>query len=920
MQLNWGEIRQRAAAFAESWEGHGYERGETQLFYSEFFDIFGVSVRRVASFEAPVKRLGEKRGYIDLFWKGVLLVEQKSAGRNLGRAREQAFDYFPGIKESDLPQFLLLSDFQTFILIDLDTQEEVEIPLCNLPDNVDKFGFVIGRQKRLFRDQDPVNIQASELVGQFHDQLEASGYTGHDLELFLVRLVFCLFADDTGIFEPRDTFLSYLETRTHEDGSDLGGKLAELFQILNTPEDQRLAGLDEDLAQFPYINGDLFADQLTIPALNSRMRQQLINCCSFDWSAISPAIFGALFQSVMDEEKRRHHGAHYTTEMNIMKVIEPLFLDDLRAEADRLFNRKDTHRRIEIQRFHQRLSQLKFFDPACGCGNFLIIAYREIRRLEIRVIEALRSYRTVTEQWELDAADLSLVNVDQFYGIEIEEFPSRVAEIAMWMMDHIMNNVLSLKFGQGYARIPLRTSPSIIYADALDIEWDVVLPPGECSFVLGNPPFSGSKKQTVEQRAQVREIAQLGRSGGTLDYVAAWFLKAGDYIRRGRAKVGFVCTNSITQGEQVAQLWPQMFNRFDIRISFAHRTFAWGSDAPGMAHVHVVIIGFDRADRPVQDTRLYIYDDIKGEPHQVDATAISPYLFDTGGVVDPHLVVRETGRPINGMRRLVIGSKPIDDGNFIISAEEYEAMLRANDPAASHFRPFIGAKEFLQGASRYIVHPDSLPPQELTRLPDIRRRMEAVQQYRAESKSAPTRDLSHHPGSFHVTVIPEHPFLVVPEVSSEKRDYVPIGWMEPPVIPSNKIRLLEDATLLEFGLLTSAMHMAWLRAVGGRLKSDYQYSIGVVYNTFPVPHVTPAKARKIESLAKAVLDARAEFPDATLADLYDPVTMPPPLKRAHRALDLAVDRLYRRRSFPSEHERLQHLFERYQGIEADLLY
>jgi len=919
MRLTWNEIRQRAAVFADSWDGHGYERGQTQLFYQEFFQIFDMSVRRVASFEAPVRRLGDRRGYIDLFWKGVLLVEQKSAGRNLDRAREQAFDYFPGIRESDLPRFLLLSDFQSFVLIDLDTKEEVEIPLCNLPENIDKFGFILGIQKKVFKDQDPVNIQASELVGQFHDQLEASGYTGHDLELFLVRLVFCLFADDTGIFEPRDTFLSYLEDRTQEDGSDLGAKLSELFQVLNTPEGRRLINLDEDLAQFPYINGDLFAEQLTIPAFNADMRCKLIDCCSFDWSEISPAIFGALFQSVMDEEKRRHHGAHYTTEQNIMKVIEPLFLDDLTAEADRLLSRKDTHRRTELQRFHQRLSQLNFFDPACGCGNFLIITYREVRRLEMRIIEALRRYRTVDAQGELDAADLSLVNVDQFFGIELEEFPSRVAEVAMWMMDHIMNNVLSLRFGQGYARIPLRASPTIVHADALEIEWESVLHPSACSFVFGNPPFSGAKEQTPEQRLQVRRIAALGGSGGTLDYVAAWFLKAAAYIRQGRAPIGFVATNSITQGEQVAQLWSVMFARFNIRLDFAHQTFAWGSDARGKAHVHVVIIGFDRADRPARGARLYVYDDIKGEPHQVDAAAISPYLFDTGGVVDPHLVVREEARPINGMGRLIIGSKPIDDGHFIIRAEEYEAMTQANDPAMPHFRPFIGAKEFLQGGRRYIVHPDSIPPQELKRLPDIRRRMAAVQLYRADSKSGPTRDLSHHPGSFHVTVKPEHPFLVVPEVSSERREYLPIGWMAPPVIPSNLVRVLTDATKCDFALLTSAMHMAWLRAVGGRLKSDYRYSIGLVYNTFPVPDTTPAKARKIERLAQAVLEARAEFPDATLADLYDPVTMPPTLKRAHRALDQAVDRLYRRKPFTSEHDRLQHLFERYQAMKASLV-
>ncbi len=584
--------------------------------------------------------------------------------------------------------------------------------------------------------------------------------------------------------------------------------------MLNTPEDRRLINLDEDLAQFPYINGDLFADQLTIPAFNADMRRKLIDCCSFDWSEISPAIFGALFQSVMDEEKRRHHGAHYTTEQNIMKVIEPLFLDDLTAEADRLLSRKDTHRRTELQRFHQRLSQLNFFDPACGCGNFLIITYREVRRLEMRIIEALRRYRTVDAQRELDAADLSLVNVDQFFGIELEEFPSRVAEVAMWMMDHIMNNILSLRFGQGYARIPLRASPTIVHADALEIEWESVLHPSACSFVFGNPPFSGAKEQTPEQRLQVRRIAALGGSGGTLDYVAAWFLKAAAYIRQGRAPIGFVATNSITQGEQVAQLWSAMFDRFNIRLDFAHQTFAWGSDARGKAHVHVVIIGFDRANRPARGARLYVYDDIKGEPHQVDAAAISPYLFDTGGMVDPRLVVREEARPINGMGRLISGSQPIDDGNYILTESEFEALQISSPEQAAHFKPFVGAQEFLGRVRRYIVCPEDIPPEELAEFSDIRHCMAKVREYRYKSRRQSTLAIAEMPGAFNVKVIPEHPVLLLPRVSSERRQYVPIAWVEPPVIPSDAALVLVDATLTEFALLTSAMHMAWLRTVG----------------------------------------------------------------------------------------------------------
>lgn len=915
MRLTWNEIRLRAATFAEDWAGQGYEKGQTQLFYRDFFDIFDVSVRRVASFEEPVTRLGDRRGYIDLFWKGVLLVEQKSIGRNLDRAREQAYDYFPGITETDLPRFILLSDFQTFVLIDLETQEEVEIPLCNLAENIEKFGFILGIQKRTFKDQDPVNIQASELVGHLHDSLKTSGYVGHDLEQFLVRIVFCLFADDTGIFEPRDIFLDFLENKTREDGSDLGNSLTLLFQVLNTPDDQRQETLDEDLARFPYVNGDLFRDSLLIPSFDSNMRRQLLASCTFDWSGISPAIFGSLFQSVMDAEQRRSQGAHYTTEKNILKVIEPLFLDDLKAEFHRLVTRKDNRRQSELKRFHIALSKMQLFDPACGCGNFLIIAYRELRLLEMRVIQE----RYSDNQKELDAADLSIIDVDQFYGIEIEEFPARIAETAMWMMDHIMNNLLSLQFGQNFVRIPLKKSPTIINDDALILDWHAVLRPDKCSFVFGNPPFRGSKLQSSEQREQVRDIAGLGGSGGTLDFVAAWFIKAAAYIQAGNARIGFVATNSITQGEQVGQLWPVLFERFNMRISFAHRTFAWGSDARGKAHVHVVIIGLDKANVAPSPPRLFLYDNVNAEPHESRATAISPYLIDTDGKANQHTVIAEEARPINGLKRLITGSKPIDDGNYIISDEEYDELAVENDPSVKYFRPFIGAREFLQGSTRYIVHPADIPPQEIRKLPEIKKRMEAVRLYRSQSSSSPTRAIASQPSSFHITVIPEAPFMALPEVSSERREYLPIGWLEPPTIPSNRLKILKDATLIDFALLTSSMHMAWMRMVAGRLESRFCYSIGVVYNAFPLPFADEKKLEKLKPLARAILDARSDYPDATLADLYDPDTMPVSLRRAHVAVDKAVDKLYQRKPFTSEHERLQLLFAMYEKMKTPLI-
>ena len=917
MHLSWNEIRVRAASFVQEWWNTVRERSETQSFYNDFFEIFGVKRRTVARYEQHVKKLDNRSGFIDLFWPGVLIVEQKSIGRDLTKAYDQAGEYFDALKESERPRYILVSDFQSFELHDLDERKTLAFPLKDLPEHVEAFGFILGVQRRTFRDQDPVNIHASELVGRLHDALFESGYRGHDLERFLVRIVFCLFADDTGIFEPRDIFLDFIETRTGEDGSDTGARLIELFQVLDTPEDQRVKTRDEDLARFPYVNGELFNGSLRIPAFDSAMRRILLDACNFDWSNISPAIFGALFQSIMDPEERRAIGAHYTTEKNILKVIEPLFMDDLRAEFSQLKSRKDSRRLAELQRFQKKFGQMRFFDPACGCGNFLIIAYRELRLLEMEVLNEIRQ----AGQLDALAQDLSLINVDQFYGIELKEFPVRIAETALWMMDHIMNNQLSLEFGQTYARIPLQTAPHIVHGDALETDWDTLLPAQECSFVFGNPPFGGAKFQTPEQREQVRRIAALGKSGGTLDYVTAWLVKAGEYIQTSKARVGFVSTNSITQGEQVGQLWPILFDLCKLEIAFAHRTFAWGSDARGKANVHVVIIGLDKHEQARADKRLFSYPDIKGEPEETSHSVISPYLIDAGVLKNPYLIIHEESRPINGMARLITGTQPIDGGYYIFDTQQRAEFLSEEPGAEQFLRPFVGAREYLQGETRWILVLQGVSPANLKMLPHVRERMRAVREYRLKSKRKSTLAIADFPTKYNVEIIPTTPFLVIPEVTSERREFVPIGWLEPPLIPSNKLRLLPNATLAEFALLTSTMHMAWMRAVTGRLESRYMYSVGVVYNTFPTP---PGfmngniDLSKLEQLALTVLDARADYPDTTLAELYDPDLMPSNLRRAHQALDRAVDRLYRKSGFASERERVEHLFMLYEKMRSPL--
>ena len=912
MNLSWNEIRILAAKFASDWQDAVYEKGEAQSFYNDFFDVFGIQRRSVARFEEHVKKLDDSSGFIDLFWPGVLLVEQKSAGRDLTKAYDQAGEYFDALPERDRPRYILVSDFQTFELHDLDEREATAFALADLHQHVERFGFFLGRQKRTFKDQDPVNIQASELMGHLHDKLKEAGYTGHDLELFLVRTVFCLFADDTGIFEPRDIFLEFLETRTRPDGLDLGPLLSQLFQVLNTPDNQRPATLDEDLTRFPYINGALFRDSIQIPSLNSDMRRAMLDACRFDWTGISPAIFGALFQSVMQPEERRAEGAHYTTEQNILKVIEPLLLDDLRAEFKRLKARKDSRRRTELQRFQQQLGSLTFLDPACGCGNFLIIAYRELRLLEIDVLKELRAYWDDVGTGVLDVSLLSTVNVDQFYGIEKNEFPTRIAETALWMMDHIMNRELSEEFGLAFARIPLEASPRIVHADALEVDWNEVLPSADCSYVLGNPPFGGSKEQTREQRAQVRRIT----GSGILDYVTPWFVIAGNYIVK-QTRIGFVATNSITQGEQTGQLWPLLFENADLELAFAHRTFAWGSDASGKAHVHVIIIGLDHQQHQRRLKRLFSYPDIKGQPEESQHTALSPYLIDAGSLRDPHLTVRNASRPLNGLNRLIIGSKPIDKGHYIFKAQERAEFLAEEPGAAPFMRPYVGGDEFINRQERWILVLHHASPETLRNLPKVRKRISSVREFRLASTSRPTQELANTPTLFHVNVLPTGPFLVVPKTSSERREYVPIGWLEPPTVPSDAVMVTEHATLVDFALLTSAMHMTWLRCVGGRLESRYRYSIGLVYNTFPVPQ-EEANLQSLEPLAQTVLDARAAHPNASLADLYDPDLMPPNLRKAHQVLDKAVDLLYRPRGFNSERERLEHLFLLYEQLTIPL--
>jgi len=918
LKLSWNEIKARATQFAKDWKDSGYEKGQTQLFYRDFFEIFGMNVRRFATFEEPVRKLGNKRGFIDLFWKGTLLIEQKSAGRNLKTAKEQALDYFPGLKDEELPKYLLLSDFQNFELFDLEENIEIpkiSFPLAELPDHIEYFAFIRGDVIDFIEKQEKVNLQASELMADLHDLLKEDQFSRKDLPILLVRLVFCLFAEDTGIFE-KDIFLKIIQNRSSEDGNDLGNLIAKLFEVLNTPESERQKSLDQDFAQFPYINGALFAQQIQMPSFNTEMRKKLIEACLFDWKEVSPAIFGSLFQAVMDEDERREQGTHYTSEQNILKIIDPLFLDDLRSEFKEIQFLK-SKRKARLKTFHKKMSDLRFLDPACGCGNFLVVTYQHLRNLETLALKE----RYPSDQQHLDVRELSLINVDKFYGIELGEFPAKIAQIALWMTDHLCNIELGNAFGQAYSRIPLVTAPNIHCADALETEWKKVIKPEKCNYILGNPPFVGKSLQSKKQTLQLKNIVaqtNLKNGGGILDYVCAWFIEAGEYLQKNKSlKIGFVATNSITQGEQVAPLWTILLERYRLEIAFAHRTFSWTNEARGKANVHCVIIGLSHKTNTPKEKRLFSYDDLKGEPKETKHKAITPYLFDGEKLKNPHLVVQTHKHNLCGMAEMIMGTKPVEGGNYIFSEEEKTAFLEKEPQAEKFFRPFIGSLEFINNKVRYILALQNASPHELNQLTEIKKRIQAVKEFRLNSKKTPTQKLADFPTEFECGAIPIAPFLLIPEVSSENRKYIPIGYLEPPIIPSNAIRLIENAELWHFAVLTSQMHMAWMRQFAGRLESRYRYSIGLCYNPFVWPEGLKENTKaqkKLSELAQNVLEARQAFSDSSLADLYNPVTMPVNLRKAHTTLDKYVDSLYKKTGFSDDKQRVEHLFSLYEKI------
>ena len=953
--LSLNTLRQRAAAFAKEFSKSSYEMGEAQDFIRALCQIFELNHRRAVRFEDRVKKLGGKSGRIDGFFPGLLLVEMKSMGQDLDKAYIQATEYFPGLKNEEMPRCVLVSDFANLHLHNLETKAPpLKIKLSDLPDYIEHFKFIAGYETIAIEQQAHINKAAAEKMAQLHDALKATGYTGKDLETYLVRLLFCLFAEDTGLFNENGVFLDYLINHTEQDGSDLHGELTALFDTLNKPDEsylrthpdykgqKRLASLPEHRARFPYINGALFDGSLGHCEFDETARNTLIECSRLDWSEISPAIFGSLFQAIMhfDDEaataktkKRRELGAHYTSEENILKVINPLFMDDLRKELGKCGNSKQ-----KLNAFHDRLAGLNFFDPACGCGNFLVIAYRELRLLELEVIQKIWG-NNLTAQLDVDT--LIRCNVHQFNGIEIDPSAAQIATLALWLTDHQMNlKVKSL--GLYYHRLPLKKKANIVCANALKIDWADVIAPEQCSYIMGNPPFVGSTYQTKEQKTDCAEVFKGMEGAGVLDLVAAWHVKAARYIQANPTiPVAFVSTNSLTQGGQVALLWTELL-KFNIKLHFAHRTFQWSNEGKGIAAVHCVIMGLicDKGEKSFALTpcRLFDYgDNIKGIPAEINAKQINPYLVDA-----PTVLIDKRRKPLNpNVPEMTNGNKPTDGGHLLLSQQEAES-IRENDPiAAKYIRRFLGSEEFINNIPRFCLWLKDSTSEDRIKSPEIKRRVDAVKSMRLASPKIPTQKLAETPYLFGEIRQKDGAYLAIPEVSSENRSYIPIGYLTNEVA-SNKIYMLPNANFYYFAILTSTMHNAWMRAVCCRLKSDYSYSNTIVYNNFPWPAFTVGCAPRtnpnqqpsdgahsapynkyiiaIETAAQAILAARraeetrcAEHGQkCSLAQLYAPNNMPEALRKAHNQLDKAIDAAYGYQGKKDDAARVAFLFERYQ--------
>ena len=909
--------REAARKFAEAWKDRGYEKGESQSFWLALLrNVFGVEEpETIITFEDQVRL--DKTSFIDAHIPSThVLIEQKSITKELRHGFtqsdgsvltpfQQAKRYSAELPYSMRPRYIVTCNFKSFLVYDMETPTGApdEILLANLAKEYYRLAFLVEGSNAHLKREMSLSIQAGEIVGLLYDEIlkhyhePEAEHTLKSLNMLCVRLVFCLYAEDAGLFGTKCQFHDYL---ARFDARDLRRALVDLFKILDTPVETRDPYLDESLAAFPYVNGGLFSDEnIEIPQLDERVKELLLAKASddFDWSDISPTIFGAVFESTLNPETRRKGGMHYTSIENIHKVIDPLFLDELKTDLRDILACKQVRTRAKrLNEFQERVSTLKFLDPACGSGNFLTETYLSLRRLENEVLKALNPLQPI-----LNYDNVIKVSIGQFYGIEINDFAVTVAKTALWIAESQMIYETEKIVSKDLHFLPLKSFPNIIEANALRVNWEDVIPKAQLNYIMGNPPFSGARMMSPEQKQDLFFIFGDTKNAGNLDFVSCWFKKAADYMVGTPIHAALVATNSITQGEQPAILWPPLLQA-GSRIDFAYRTFRWDSEAKSKAHVHCVIVGFSIGGglKPV------LFD----ETGKSGAVAnINPYLVDA-----PNVVIASRNNPICDVPEIGIGNKPIDGGFYLFSKEEMDDFIRREPASSAFFKPWYGAEEFINRKSRFFLWLGECPPNVLRSMPECLKRVEAVRKLRLASKSAGTVKLADRPTRMHVENMPKGNYIVIPEVSSERRRYVPIGFMTPDVLCSNKLRLIPNATLYHFGILTSISHMDWMRAVCGRLEMRYQYSNNIVYNNFPWPEASSEQQEKIASTAQGILDARALCPDSSLADLYDEVAMPIELRQAHQANDRAVMKAYGLTTSISEPGIVAELMKRYLQI------
>lgn len=908
-----------AAEFTATWIGKGDEKQDTQKFWIDLFQsVFGVeNPTRHLMFEKRV-RLEESTRYIDVYIPDTkVLIEQKGMNIDLSKPElqsggasltpyNQARRYDNNLPVDEKARWIICCNFQRFEIHDMKKPlaEPEVILLKDFEKEYQKLSFIADVNVDYVRNEEQISIKAGQLVGKLYDAIlpqyedTKNEESLKSLNQLCVRLVFCLYAEDTGLFGEKDKFYSYLSS--FKTGQFRKG-LIELFKVFDTPYEERDKYMDPELAAFPYIKGGIFTDDIEIPQFTDEIIELLLNKASLevDWSEISPTVFGAVFESTLNPQTRHSGGMHYTSVENIHKVIDPLFLNNLKEELETILAIPVKSRREKVLLEYQgKLASLTFLDPACGSGNFLTETYLSLRRLENRVLEALGTQGML---WLGEEFSPIKVKIGQFFGIEINDFAVAVARTALWIAESQTMKETEHIVGRPIDYFPLKENPNIVEGNALQVDWNEIIPAQELNYLMGNPPFLGARMMSIEQKDDVITVfGPKWKNIGNLDYVCCWYKKAADYMMGTAIHAAFVSTNSISQGEQVADLWKPLMEN-GIKLHFAWRTFRWDSEAFSKAHVHCVIIGFSY--KITTEIKLY-----EGATYKV-CSNLNPYLCDA-----PDVFVESRSKAICDIPDIGIGNKPIDGGFYLFSEEEKNEFIAKEPKAEQYFRRYYGAQEFLQNKRRYCLWLGDTSPAELNSMPECKTRVAAVREYRLSSPSAGTRKLADKPTRFHVENMPEHEFIIVPCHSSENRRYIPFGFVKPDAIASNAVLIIPNASLFHLGVMESSVHMAWIRAVCGRIKSDYRYSKDIVYNNFPWPTPADIQKEKIEKTAQAILDARNIYPDSSLADLYDEAAMPYELRKAHQANDKAVMEAYGFNLSMDESQIVAELFKMYQKL------